>query len=249
MPAKKFSYYSLILIVAVIFTVVGCGIFPKRVEFFQDKVKPVPEKTEKAKEKDRQAAEYVDRKVKEAESAANKEESSPAVTLPLHDASVVADSLKLSLGPPKKLWDDDGEQLAKEMRAEIAKLNKKIDDFRTDNDKNVGKSIEGSGLFSFNYFIYIGGILVLFSLIGYAIKIYGMINPVVGVAGNVAKIPVKVVTQGFKQVISAGETFKKAIDKKIDDPKTKEMVLELFRSAHEQKQDEQVQEVIKTLTK
>lgn len=250
MPAEKITGFTIILIfILLLGLTVSCSLIPKNVEFFQDRVKQVPEKSVTTVEREKQAAEFVDRRVNQAKDAAIEEHSSTNIISPLLDASIASDALKLSLGAPAKLWDDSSERLAADLRREIARLDKKLEAYKKSVEPNVGKKIEGSGLISMGYFSYLAIFFGILLVLSTAIKIYGMINPVVGLAGNAAKIPVKLLGQGFKQIISAGEAFKSEIDKKIADPATKELILDIFKASHERKQDEQVQSIIKDLTK
>ena len=249
MRAERFNFKILVLFCFLFLIFNGCSLIPKRIEFFQDKVKQVPDKTEYTQEKERQAAEFVDRKIDEVKDIAYSENSSTNIIIPLLDASIVSDALKLSLGPPIKVWDDNPELLAAQITKELAKLNNKIDNYRKDIQPNVGKKIENSGIISIGYFTYVGIILAFIFIIWTGLKIYGLFNPIVGVGVNVAKVPLGVLKTGFSQLLTAGETFKRTVDEKIEDPETRVLIKELFRLSHERKQNQDIQNFIKDLTK
>lgn len=227
----------------------GCGIIPKSVELFQKKVKPVPVKTEKAAELERQAIDFIDQKVEKAYIAGIKENVSTNVIQPLRDAHIVAPSLLTSLGPPATPWKSTSTNLALSLDKSTAALNSKLEDYRDKNEKLEGKKIEGTGIVQMPWLVYIAILVILFYIIKFALSIYGSINPVVGLGFRVAKVPVDLLKRGFSEIIEAGETFKDSIEDKIEDPVVKNEVIDLFRQAHLAKQSRDTQDVIQTITR
>jgi hypothetical protein len=228
----------------------GCAsLWPKAVEFGQKKIEKVPEPTKAHLEKEKEAADYLATKLREANITAVKENASSNLVYDIHGTSLVADSLSFSIGKPLYPYVGSPDILAAQLNRLEAKLDRKLDSFAERNNKMEGLKVEGSGWFSIGYFTYIG----IFILIGFvlltALKIYSFVNPAVGVGLNVAKIPINVMKRGFSEIVSAGEHFKENVDKKIEDPKTREMILELFRTSHQINQSSDIQNVIKNLTK
>jgi len=227
----------------------GCGtLLPQRVEFFQKKVKPVPEVTASAKDTERQAAARAALKAQETYINAIKEGSSSAVVLPAQETVVLTEAVTDSLGPPTKPWDGSTLALAEKVDKNLAKINEKLDDYRASVQPLEGKKIENTGLFSIGYFTMWGVILLVLFLGWTALKIYGIMNPVVGMGVNTAgRVASGVLHTGFRQMVAGGEKFKQWVGQHEADTLTKEEVLELFTSAQKEKQSEDVQNVVKNL--
>lgn len=250
---KPSSFKSILLALTIAICFSGCGLLPKKVEFFQDKVKAVPEKTEATQEHERQAAQYVASEIKKTSEAVNGLNiTNPAVTIPLENANTVAPALSLSLGPPVHAWPtnrtDASEVLASTLTTELARLNKKIDDYRNDVEKNVGKKIEGSGAFQIGYFSYVALIGGLFAAVFVVLKIIASVNPPVAVGMKVAQMGGKFVAKGFSELVDAGEHFKDMVAESTAATFTKEEIIKLFSTAHAAKQSRDTQDVIKSLT-
>jgi len=241
-----------IYLILILIILNGCSLFPKRVEYFQDKVQKVPQVSEDHKEVQKEAADYVSRKTKETVIAAIKEDSSTNVLKPAVEAEVVASSLSGSLGKPYDPWKKDAEELKAKLDRLDAKLDARLEDFREDNDKNAGKKIEGSGAFSMGYFTQFIVLAFVLGLLWVAIKVVGLFNPAVSVGSQVLsggfRGVTKIVRKGFSEVVAAGEEYKRKIEEEFEDPETKEKILSLFVQSHKEKQSAEVQEVIKKLT-
>lgn len=229
----------------------GCGILmPKQVELFQRKVKPVPSYAESAEETQRQAADRIARQTEEALRAALREQSTTNVIRPLQGANGVAEGLSTSLGPPSSPYFGTSDALTARLKANRAKLDRAVDDYANSVEKDVGKKIEGTGLVRVGYFTMIGGILLLLALAWFALKVYGVFNPVVGgVTSVIGRISGRVLNKGFTQVVAGGERFKDMIAESHLDEKTAEYVKQLFAHAHQQAQDDDVKNVVAGITK
>lgn len=243
---------KLLALVAALGLLAGCGMFPKKVEFFQDKVEPFPELTAREKETLKQAADLAAKKAEETLRAALLEGSSLAVTDPAEDASLLTLSLTKSLGPPLRPWTREPDLLAEKLLAEVAKLNRRLDEFAEDQRKNEGKKIEGSGLFQVPYFVWIGvvGLFVFVVVIvgGVILKVAAMSNPAVAVGTKVASLGASRLARGFGQLVKAGEGIKDELFDKLDENSAK-IAKEIFRKHHEANQDSDVQTAIRELTK
>lgn len=236
----------------------GCGLIPKPVEFGQDKVHKVPVAKSSEREIQRQTAQRLTEKTKEALRAALAEDSSSAVLQPASDSAVLADAIKASLGPPLYKAPDDmsSAELARKMEAAIAKLNDRIDDFRKDNDENAGKKIEGTGWLSVPYFVWllivaaVGFIgLIVLSVLWTMFKMYAVSNPPVALGLKAVQMGGKATASLVSQLVKGGEEFKKKVDETVEDSTLKETVLAMFRAAHESAQSPENQEVVKELTR
>lgn len=229
----------------------GCGILlPKKVEFFQDKVHVVPEQKASEKETLRQAAKMLSERTTQTLVAATAEGASTNVITPAKEAEVLAGAVSTSVGPPAHPSQITAEQLAVKLDSALAALNKRLDDFKKDNNENSGKKIEGTGLFQIGYFsmwaIIIGGVL----LIGVALKIYGMVNPVVGVGVNaVGRVSSAVLKRGISEVAQGGEWFKEYVEEQGKELLSKKEVMDLFSRAHTEAQSRDVQTLVEGLTK
>lgn len=242
---------KLLLTLPLLAILAGCGtLIPKRVELFQRKVKAVPEVSADAREYQRQAADFVARKTDETRIAAITEGASSNVVSTASDAHIVAEALSLSLGPPEDQWKREAERLATKLREQQAEFNDELAKYAARVDKDEGKKIEGTGLIRVPYFVWIGCIALVIFLAWTALKIYGSINPIVGLGTNTAgRIGSRLLSRGFSEVVEAGESFKEFVAKSELSDTVREQVLDLFRRAHEKEQSRDTQELIKTVTK
>jgi hypothetical protein len=236
----------------------GCGtLIPKRVEFGQDKVRVMPEPTDREKEILRRAAALAAEKARETREAAVTNDSPPAVTVPAHAAEVLTEAVSESLGPPKHdPAGEDPQKLAADLRAALAKLNARLESFRGKNDENVGKKIEGTGFLQIPYFVWllmvvaVGFVGLILLGIGWSfLKMFAMSNPPVALGVGAVQMGGKLTARAVSQLIKGGEEFKKALGGVVSDPKTLKKVRELFTGSHRAAQDEQLQGVVKELTK
>lgn len=241
---KRFA----LLLLAVI-ALAGCSTFiPKRVEFGQDKVQRFPQPTEKRKEAERQAVVLAAQKAREAERIATLEGSDAAK--PAREAATLAESVSVSLGPPKEPWSGEVEMLRLKIERLTAEHNIMIAKFARENDKNEGKKIEGTGWLSVPYFVWTGGALLVLVVIFVGAKILLSVlataNPGVAVGMRVASAGGRAVSRAFSEVIEGGEAFKRRVKEKL--PHASDEVLELFQEMQERRQSTETQKLIKELT-
>jgi hypothetical protein len=229
----------------------GCGtLLPKKVELFQRKVKAVPELTADEKETQRKAADYVAQKTEETKINAIATGASTNVILPATDANTVAGALSQSLGPPESPWKKDAPKLAGQLAEEQSDFNRRLDYYRQHVDKDEGKKIEGTGLVRVGYFTMWAIILGVVLLIWFGLKIYGTINPVVGLGVNTfGRVSSSVLRRGFAEVSEAGESFKRYLEESDLDDKAIQAVKDLFSRAHRESQSRDVQDIIREITK
>lgn len=234
-------------------TVTGCHLIPKPVELGQSKVKAVPAKAPKTVEAEKQAAEFVARKTGEARDAALATHASTNVVVPLTDARDAALGLRYSLGAPATPWDDSGAVLAQRLGRLENKLDRALDEYRTGTAPLVGKKIEGTGIVSVPYFLWVALVIGFFFLLWTGLKVAGVLYPPVGVGveglSAVGRLSAATVRKGFEQAVAGGEQFKEALEKSEIPSEIRASVLDLFRRHQMVSQDRDVQEVVKSLTR
>lgn len=236
----------------------GCAsLIPKRVEIGQDKVEKFPESKSSEKEIQRQAAQRAAQKTDETLREAIKAEAPLPVILPAKEAAVLTDSVSRSLGPPLNPApvETTSDKLAQKLDHAIARLNERIDDFKADNDKNAGHKIEGTGFLQIPYFVWLGGAvgigfigIIILAVLWTALKAYALTNPPLAMGVNAVQLGAKGATALVGQLIKGGEKFKDKIEEKIEDPKLRESILEMFKDEHQKAQSPEAQKIVDHLT-
>lgn len=226
----------------------GCGILNPSIEFFKKKVPTAPEKSDRQKEQERQAAQYVKEQLDTAQDAAIRENASTNVIEPLNNAIFVIEPLSLSLGPPLHPWTDSATNLAKKLSSEQAKLNGKMEDYKKDLKPLENKTVDGTGLIKTHQWTILIGVVVGFFVLRFIISVVGVIYPPVGVAESAIRVSAPVVHKAFNEVLSGGELFLKKVESTIDDPKIKQQVINLFKDSHMISQSPDTQNLVKKLT-
>ena len=229
----------------------GCGILaPKNVELFQSKVKAVPEFKASERETQRETAALAHEKAQETLVAAVAEGSSEAITAPASDAVSLTKSVSVSLGPPLSPTILPAEAQAKKLDSAVASLNKRLDDFKQRNNEFAGKKIEGTGVFQIGYFSMWLWIIIALAVIWGALKIYGLVNPVVGIGVNtVGRVTSTVLKKGVSEIVQGGEWFKEYLSEQKSDLLSKREVLDLFQRAQVEAQSRDVQTLVENLTR
>jgi len=240
---------KLLVLLPLLALLTGCSLLPKKTEFFQRKVRAFPEVSESSKETQRKAAAYIAEKTEQAEVAAAVSNVGTNVTQNLSDADTVAKSLSGSLGPSERPWNGTAAGLAQKLDAQHADYNEDLRDYAKHIDKDAGKKIEGTGLVRIGYFTMWGiGLGVLFLLFA-ALKVYGMINPVVGAGTAVAqRVGGAILSRGIHEIVQGGESFKDYLTHSELTADVKEKVLDLFTRAHRENQSRDVQTLVSKIT-
>lgn len=231
----------------------GCSLIPKNVEFGQSKVKKFPVPTAKQEELQRETAQRAKEKARETLVAATQENSSTNVINPAAETAELTDALSQSVGAPAKRPTATTSELADELRASLAKLDRKVEAFAQKNDEMAGKKVEGTGIIQIPYFIYLGGFLivvvVLWHLLHTALSVAGAAYPPAAIPASIAvggmNVAQDLVAKGLKQVVKGGQAFKTWIDNEIPDEALKEKILSAFVANHQTAQDEDVQTLVK----
>lgn len=239
----------------------GCGsLLPKKVEFFQDKVKVVPEQTEAQKETERQVALRAKEKAAQVVTVALSEGVSTNLLDPAGETMKLTASVSESLGPPKTPSTATTDALVQKSQTQLARLNENLDKYRKTEDKDAGKKIEGTGKVQIPYFEWIaivGAALFIVYEIGKMIFNGGKLaltaaastNPGAAVGLNVVNVAQSVVQKGFSQLVKGGEDFKDWVEKEITDTGLKAKILDAFQTSHMKSQDSDVQNAVTAITK
>lgn len=247
--AERKNAVPIVMIAILSLFMTGCGLIPKRVEYFQRKVEAVPQKPAALVEAEKQGAELAARLAWSAQVAAHAEQASTNVLNPLDGLAVVSKSVSGSLGQPESKWSGEPTSLADRLDTRNARLDAKLEDYAASVQRDVGKKIEGTGLFRIPWIIngalWIGIPLALFWVARMALNIW---NPVIGgVVGQAERVGVDVVRRGFGQVIAGVESFKAKVDAMDLDDKAKAAIKGLLREKLTDNQDSDVQAAIKKL--
>ena len=235
----------------------GCSsLFPKRVEFGQDKVQSFPSAKDAEREVQRQTAERAARLAGQTVNEGRSEGVSTKVLKPAEETAILTRAISTSLGPPAKPASPGitSEELAQKLDKAVAALNSRIDEFKKDNDANAGKKIEGTGFLQIPYFVYIAvvgalafiGFIVL-TVVWAALKAYSISNPPLALGLNAVQLGGKGLSNLASQLIKGGETFKEKVQSQFDDPAVAAKVLEIFRDSHQKEQSPENQRLVKNL--
>jgi hypothetical protein len=224
-------------------------LIPKKVEFFQKKVKAVPEKTASDLEAERQAAYAASLTARLTVDAAISNNDPASVVTPAKNTEALTTAVSTSLGPPQSLPAGAVTNLANRVIENKAELNRKIARYADKVEPLVGKKIEGTGLIRVPYFVYIGAIALVIFLLYTGLKIYGAVNPVVGLGTNVVgRVSSAVLSGAVSEISKGGELFKDKVVKSELTAELKAKIIEWFSHAHDSAQDQSTKEIVKALT-
>ncbi len=216
-----------LVLAAVLMLLPGCALFPKQVEFFQKKVQPLPTVTDAAVNRQRQAADYIARS---------------------EETNRLAKSLSASLGAPLKPWYGSADELAYRMDHDRAVLQVKVEKFAKRDDSLAGKKIEGTGFIRMPYFVFLGCVVGLLALIWVGVRIYGLVNPIVGTAsGVIGSVSSSVLAQGFSELVSGGSQFLTWVENSNLASEAKSWITNTFKVAHQTQQSTATQAVVNKL--
>jgi hypothetical protein len=228
----------------------GCGLIPKKVEFFQDKVKKFPAESSRLIELQKEAAYAAKVETQQTVRAAVLEDASTNLVQHAETAAVLTDAVSTSLGPPSK---QPSETVAADLRRAVAKLDAKIDAFKQENDENAGKKIEGTGAIQVPYFAYLGGFVVLVFMLWHlgklALTAASVANPGAAVGLGVMNVAGSLAGKGFVQLVQGGKNFLKWVDDNVPDDAIRTKLVDAFTAAHKQAQDGDVRPVVDKLRK
>jgi hypothetical protein len=223
----------------------GCAILPKPVEYFQDRVRPVPERGESSEESLRQAARLAADRAAETERAALTTEASPEVLTPARDTVVLTETVSDRLGPPSAPWRGEIEALVARMDAQEARYRRELSAYRAQVQENVGKPIEGTGAIQIGYFTHLLILAAIFAVAWMIVRIIAIFNAPVAVGLKTVEGGSRFLGRAFAEVVEAGQDFKARLRKRLSDqPDLAESILEDFREAHRASQSRDVQRAV-----
>lgn len=243
-----------ILLILALFFQPSCGLIPKKVELGQDKIVAVPEVKSKESERLKQGAQRASETADETLFAALRENSTTNVIDPATATAILTEAVSESIGPPLSKALSSSAELAASVKADIARLERRLDEFRADNNKNIGKKIEGTGWLSVPYVVWLFGFVLLFFL-GLAVaavfwtvlKVYAASNPPIAFGLKTVSMGAKAASKLASEVIQGGENFQAALKDKFT-PEIQQQIGELFVSSHQKAQSTENQGVVKSLT-
>jgi len=235
-------------IVGLVLVLALSGCFaPKAIEFGQRKVRAFPEKEESHVEAEKQAVARIVQEVREAEARARREGSTAAE--PAGNAAQVGEALARSMGPPAKQYRGPATNLVGRLDGETSGYAENLADYRAYVAQDVGKKIEGTGWLKLGYFSYLALMAGLIILVWVGLKIWGMVNPVVGLGVNSAgRISSGVLKRAVAEISRGGEWFKEYLAESDLDDKVKAKVKDLFSRGQVESQSADVQTVVEKLT-
>jgi len=235
-----------ILIPALVLSLLtGCAILPKPVEYFQDRVQPVPERTAASEESLRQAAHLAAERASETERAALTTEASPAVLTPARDTAVLTETVSDRLGPPSAPWREEIDALIALIDAQEAHYQRALSTYRDQVQANVGKSIEGTGAIQIGYFTHLLILAALFAVAWMIVRIIAIFNAPVAVGLKTVEGGSKFLGRALAEVVEAGQDFKTRLRKRLaDQPDLAESILDDFRESHRANQSRDVQRAV-----
>jgi hypothetical protein len=213
---------SLLALLFLVLLCNGCALIPKPVELFQKKVHAFPEASAKLVEVQKETAQRAKEAARTTFETALQQDVSPELRADARDTVVLTDAVATSIGPPAKPSGVSADLLAKELRAEIARLNQKIDAFQEQNEKVAGKKIEGTGWLQIPYFVYLA-VVIFVLIIGWhllhtvvtGLQVAGVANPALGVAGSVGSAAMSEIETMMKKVMAGAQKVASEVTTKI----------------------------------
>ncbi len=233
------------LIISLCSLLPGCALIPKPVEYFQDRVHPVPERTAASEESLRQAARLAATRAAETERAALTTQAELEVLAPARDTAVLTETVSDHLGPPSGPWRGEVEALIARMDAQEARFQRELSTYRERVQENVGKPIEGTGSIQIGYFTHLLIVAALFAVAWMIVRIIAIFNAPVSVGLKTVDGSRRFLGRALAEVVEAGQDFKTRLRKRLtDQPDLAESILDDFRDAHRASQSRDVQRTV-----
>ncbi len=230
---------------AVVFCLTGCNIIPKRVEYFQDRVQPVPERTPQADESLRQAARLAADRAAATERAALSTAAAPEVIQPASDTASLTSAVSAQVGPPAKAWQGDANALIARMDAQEASYRRELETYRAEVRELAGKKIEGTGVIQVGYFTHLLILAAIMAVAWLILKIVAITNAPVSVGLKTIEGGSKFLGRAFSELVEAGQDFKTRLKQRLaDNPDLLESILTDFKTAHQSSQSRDTQKAV-----
>ena len=211
----------------------GCSsLVPKKVEFFQDKVKAFPEQTANQRELEREALQRAYQKSSETVMQAVVTDASTNVVAPARETERLIGAVATTVGPPKNPVPATvpSEVIATRLETAVAKLNDTIQSFKIENNHNIGKKIEGTGLIEVGYVYWVGGVIGVLALLFFLgrtfLSVAAAANPIAAAGLTALNTVGAVAHKGASEVVSGVETLASTIEKEVQDLGLKQKLLD-----------------------
>ena len=223
----------------------GCTLIPKPVEYFQDRVQPVPERTAASEDSLRQAARLAASRAAETERAALTTEAAPEVLTPARDTAVLTETVSDRLGPPSAPWRGEIEALVTRMDVQEARYQRDLSTYRDRVHENVGKPIEGTGAIRVGYFTHLLILAAIFAVTWMIVRIIAIFNAPVAVGLKTVEGSSRFLGRALAEVVEAGQDFKARVRNRLSNqPDLAKLILDDFRDAHRTTQDRDVRQAV-----
>ncbi len=230
---------------AAVLCLTGCNIIPKPVEYFQDRVQPVPERPAQSDESLRQAARLAADRAAATERAALSTAAAPEVIQPASDTSILTSAVSAQVGPPAKSWQGDVPTLIARMDAQEASYRCELESYRAEVRELAGKKIEGTGAIQVGYFTHIIILAAIMAVVWLILKIVAITNAPVSVGLKTIEGGSKFLGRAFGELVEAGQDFKTRLKQRLaDNPELLESILTDFKTAHQSSQSRDTQKAV-----
>ena len=239
-----------VLLLPVVILLSGCTLIPKPVEYFQDRVQPVPSRSEASEESLRQAARLAASRAADTERAALSTEAAPEVLTPARDTAVLTESVSDRLGPPAAAWRGEIEALLARMDAQEARFQRELATYRARVQDNVGKPIGGTGVIQVDYFTHLLILAAIFAVAWLIVRIIAIFNAPVAVGLKTVEGGSRFLGRALAEVVEGGQEFKERVRKLMaDKPDVAQRIVDAFTDSQRAKQSRDTQNAIEALKK
>jgi hypothetical protein len=237
-----------LVIVCLCILLSGCTLIPKPVEYFQDKVRPVPERSEASEESLRQAARLAASRAADTERAALTTEAAPQVLAPARDTAILTGTVSTRLGPPSEPWRGEIEALVARMDAQEASYQRDLSTYRAQVQENLGRPIEGTGAIQVGYFTHLLILAAIFAVAWMIVRIIAIFNTPVAVGLKTVEGGSRFLGRALAEVVEGGQEFKERLRNLLaDQPEMAERLAGEFRDAHRASQNRDTQSVVRQI--
>ncbi len=230
---------------AVVLSLTGCNIIPKPVEYFQDRVQPVPERPAQADESLRQAARLAADRAAATERAALSTDAAPEVLQPASDTAILTSAVSAQVGPPANGWQGDVPALMARMDTQEASYRRELETYRAEVRALAGKKIEGTGAIQVGYFTHLLILAAVMAVVWLILRIVAITNTPVSVGFKTIEGGSKFLGRVFSELVEAGQDLKTRIKQSLaDNPELLESILTDFKTAHQSSQSRDTQKAM-----
>jgi hypothetical protein len=230
---------------AVVLALTGCNIIPKKVEYFQERVQPMPERTRQADESLRQAARLAADRAAATERAAISTDAAPEVIQPASDTAILTNAVSAQVGPPAKAWQGDIPALIARMDAQEATYRRELESYRVEVRELAGKKIEGTGAIQVGYFTHLLILAAIVAVVWLILRVVAITNAPVSVGLKTIEGGSKFLGRAFSELVEAGQDFKARLKQRLsDNPELLESILADFKTAHQSSQSRDTQKAV-----